>query len=117
MELVFCCIFSSRTKMIEYLHKKYITNLSQIFKISIVHCIQINQSIVNYFEDQRYESFKIRMLTVNMNRCIMYSKRRQNMPIFIPDIQGKWCINKKEYQKCYYEREKGNTKSERKKEK
>ena len=34
------------------------TNLSLIFNISIVHCTQTNQSIVNYFEDQRYQSFK-----------------------------------------------------------
>ena len=48
--------FFSRKKMIEYLHKKYITNLSLIFNISIIHCTQTNQSIVNYFEHQRYQS-------------------------------------------------------------
>ena len=48
----------SRTKMIQYLHTKYNINLSLIFNISIVHCTQTNQSIVNYFEDQRYQSFK-----------------------------------------------------------
>ena len=46
--------FFSSAKMIEYLRKKYNTNLSLIFTISIVHCSQTNQSIVNYFEDQRY---------------------------------------------------------------
>ena len=50
--------FFSRTKMIEYLCKKYNTNLSLIFNISIVHYTQTNKSIVNYFEDQRYQSFK-----------------------------------------------------------
>ena len=50
--------FFSRTKMIEYLRKKYITNLSLIFNITIVQCTQTNQSIVNYFEDQRYQYFK-----------------------------------------------------------
>ena len=50
--------FFSRTKMIQYLHTKYNTNLSLIFNISIVHCTRTNQSIVNYFEDQRYQSFK-----------------------------------------------------------
>ena len=50
--------FFSRTKMIQYLCKKYITNLSLIFNISIVQCTQTNQSVVNYFEDQRYQSFK-----------------------------------------------------------
>ena len=60
--------FFPRTKMIEYLRKKYITNLSLIFKISIVQCTKTNQSIINYLEDQGYQSFKIRMLTVNMNK-------------------------------------------------
>ena len=50
--------FFSRTKMIEYLCKKCITNVSLIFNISVVHCTQTNQSIVNYFEGQRYQSFK-----------------------------------------------------------
>ena len=48
----------SRTKVIEYLCKNCITNLSLIFNISIVYCTQTNQSIVNYFEYQRYKSFK-----------------------------------------------------------
>ena len=36
------------------------------------------------------------------------------MPIFIPNIQGKWCIKRKEreYRNVYYERGKGSTKSE-----
>ena len=50
--------FFSRTKVIHYLCTKYNTNLSLIFNISIVHSTQTNQSIVNYFEDQRYQSFK-----------------------------------------------------------
>ena len=56
--------FFSRTKMIEYLCTKFITNLSLIFEISIVHCIQTNQSIVNYFEDQRYQSFKTKNVEI-----------------------------------------------------
>ena len=59
--------FFSRTKMIEYLCKKYNTDLSLIFNISIVHFTQTNQSIVNYFKDQRYQSFKTKNVDVNMN--------------------------------------------------
>ena len=50
--------FFSRTKMIQYLRKKYIINLSLISNITIVQCTQTKQSIVNYFEDQRYQYFK-----------------------------------------------------------
>ena len=61
--------FFSRTKMIQYLCTKYNTDLSLIFNISIVHCTQTNQSIVNYFLKIRDINLpKVRMLTVNMNK-------------------------------------------------
>ena len=83
--------FFSRTKMIKYLHKKYITNLSLIFNISVVHCTQTNQSIVNYFEDQRYQSFKTKNVDSKYKQNVSCTVKRdeENMPIFIPNIQGK----------------------------
>ena len=64
--------FFPRTKMIQYLCKKDITNLSPIFNISVVQCTQTNQSVVNYFEDQRYQSFKTKNVD-SKYECIMYS--------------------------------------------
>ena len=55
MELLLCCICFQEQKW----YNIYVQNTIQInFKISIVHCTQTNQSIVNYFENQRYQSFK-----------------------------------------------------------
>ena len=68
--------------MIQYLHKKYITNLSLIFNISIVQCTQTNQSIVNYFEDQRYQSIK----TKNVD-----SKYEQNVSCTVKRDEKKTC--------------------------
>ena len=84
--------------MMKYLHEKYIKNLSLIFNISIVHCTQTNQSIVNYFEDQRYESFKSKNIDSKSEQNVSCRVKGdiKNMPIFIPNIQGKWCINRKE---------------------
>ena len=62
--------FFSRTNMIQYLCKKYIANLSLIFNISIVQCTQTNQSIVNYFEDQRYQSFKTKNVDSKYEQCV-----------------------------------------------
>ena len=66
--------FFSRTKVIEYLRKKYITNLSLIFNIPIVHCTQTNQSIVNYFEGWRYQSFKTKKVDSKYEHNVSCSK-------------------------------------------
>ena len=102
--------------MIQYLHKKYITNLSLIFNISIVQCTQTNQSIINHFEDQRYQSFKTKNVDSKYEQdvsCTVKRDEKKNMLISIQNIQGKWNVKrkKKEYQKCYHEREKGNMKN------
>ena len=109
--------FFSRTKMIEYLCKKYTTNLSLIFNISILHHTQTNQSIVNYFEDQRYQSFKSKNVDSKYEQNVSHTVKRdekKNMPIFIPNIQGIWCINRKERstKNVTMKREKSNAKSQ-----
>ena len=89
--------FFSRTKMIQYLHKKYITNLSLIFNITIVQCTQTNQSIVNYFEDQRYQYFKTKNVDSKYEQNVSCTLKRdeKNMLIFISNIQGKWYVKRK----------------------
>ena len=89
--------FFSRTKMIQYLHKKYITNLSLIFNISIVQCTQTNQSMVNYFENQRYQYFKTKNVDskYEQNVSCIVKRDEKNMLIFIQNIQGKWYIKRK----------------------
>ena len=108
--------FFSRTKMIQYLHTKYNTNLSLIFNISIVHCTQTNQSIVNYFEDQRYQSFKSKNVDSKYEQnvsCMVKADEKTHANIYSKYSRKMVHQNKrKEYQKCYYERKKGNTKSE-----
>ena len=90
--------FFSRTKMIQYLRKKYITNLSLIFNITIVQCTQTNQSIVNYFEDQRYQNLKTKNVDSKYEQnvsCTLKRDEKKNMLIFISNIQGKWYIKRK----------------------
>ena len=90
--------FSSRTKMIQYLRKKYITNLSLIFNITIVQCTQTNQSIVNYFEDQGYQYFKTKNVDSKYKQnvsCTLKRDEKKNMLIFISNIQGKWYVKRK----------------------
>ena len=89
--------FFSRTKVIQYLHKKYITNLSLIFNITIVQCTQTNQSIVNYFEDQRYQYFKTKNVDSKYEQNVSCTLKRdeKNMLIFIQNIQGKWYVKRK----------------------
>ena len=80
--------FFLRTKMIQYFCKKYITNLSLIFNISVVQCTQTNQSIVNYFEDQRYQSFKTKYVDTKYEQSVSCTVKRdeKNMLIFIQNI-------------------------------
>ena len=65
--------------------------------ISIVQCTQTNQSIVNYFEDQRYQSFKTKNVDSKYEQNVPCTVKRdeKNMLIFIPNIQGKWYIKRK----------------------
>ena len=108
--------FFSRTKMIQYLCTKYNTNLSLIFSISVVHCTQTNQSIVNYFEDLRYQSFKSKNVDSKCEQnvlCTVKGDENTHANIYSKYSEKMVHQNKrKEYQKCYYERKKGNTKSE-----
>ena len=91
--------FFTRTKMIQYLCTKYKTNLSLIFNISIVHCTQTNQSIVNYFEDQRYQSFKSKNVDSKYEQnvsCMVKGDEKIICQYLFPNIQGKWYIKTKE---------------------
>ena len=91
--------------MMQYLCTKYNTNLSLIFNISIVHCTQTNQLIVNYFEDQRYKSFKVRMLTGKYEEnvsCTVKGDEKEHTNIYSKYSRKMVHQNKrKEYQKCY----------------
>ena len=96
--------FFSRTNMIEYLSKKYNTNLSLIFNISIVHCTQTNQSIVNYFEHHRYQSLKNKNVDSKHEQNVSCTVKRgeKNDNIYSKYSRKMMCQKKrKEYQKCY----------------
>ena len=103
-----------RTNMIQYLHTKCNPNLSLIFNISIVHCTQTNQSIVNYFQDQRYQSFKSKNVDSKYEQNVQYKEMKKTHANIYSKYSRKMVHQnkRKEYQKYYYERKKGNTKSE-----
>ena len=90
--------------------------------ISIVHCTQSDQSIVNYFEDQRYPSFKSKNVDSKYEQnisCAVKGAKKIHANIYFQICKENGASKgKKEVTKCYYEREKAiQNLNQRKKEK
>ena len=84
---------------------KFITN----FNISAVHCTQNNLSIVNYCEDQRYQSFKCQNVDSKYEQNVSCTVKadKKHMPYLFQIFKENGASKQnKGVPKCYYQRKK-----------